>query len=100
MKLKWLIEMNKNHHTPLCITLVRRKPLMNIHDVGDETGVEMYSDFWDTMEITQDDDVFFPETNAIQRHPEIVQNNEEEIPFTNEDLIASTTRGHQDGPSL
>ncbi|KAL2464868.1 Uncharacterized protein Adt_40719 [Abeliophyllum distichum] len=37
--------------------------------------------------------------NATQRPPEIVQDNEEEFLFTNDDLIASVSRGHQAGPS-
>ncbi|KAL2513082.1 Uncharacterized protein Adt_18682 [Abeliophyllum distichum] len=56
-------------------------------------------DFWNTVEISRDDDVFFLETNATQRPPEIVQDNEEEFPFTNDDLIASFSCGHQTGPT-
>ncbi|KAL2468536.1 uncharacterized protein Fot_50112 [Forsythia ovata] len=42
MQLKWLIELNENHHTPLCVTLVRRQPPMNRHNTGDEAVDEMY----------------------------------------------------------
>ncbi|KAL2547657.1 uncharacterized protein Fot_09187 [Forsythia ovata] len=96
MQLKWLIELNKRHHTPLCVTLIRREQPMNrpnaANEADDEVRDELYhnrDDFWNTVEIARDDDVVFPETNATQRPPEIVQDNEEEFPFTNDDLIAS-----------
>ncbi|KAL2507389.1 uncharacterized protein Fot_31036 [Forsythia ovata] len=106
MQLKWLIELNKRHHTPLCVTLIRREQPMNrpnaANEADDEVRDELYhnrDDFWNTVEIARDDDVVFPETNATQRPPEIVQDNEEEFPFTNDDLIASVSRSNQAGPS-
>ncbi|KAL2471978.1 Uncharacterized protein Adt_40114 [Abeliophyllum distichum] len=102
MQLKWLIELNEKNHTPLCVTLVRRDQPVNRHDAKDEAGDEMYrngDNFWNTIEIAGDDDVVFPEMNATQRSHEIVQDNEEEFRFTNDDLIASVSRGHQAGPS-
>ncbi|KAL2510203.1 B3 DNA binding domain [Forsythia ovata] len=102
MQLKWLIELNKRHHTPLCVTLIRREQPMNrpnaANEADDEVRDELYhncDDFWNTVEIGRDDDVVFPETNATQRPPEIVQDNEEEFPFTNDDLIASVSRSNQ-----
>ncbi|KAL2552850.1 hypothetical protein Fot_06469 [Forsythia ovata] len=80
---------DKDHHTPLCVTLVRMESPVNEHDAGD--------DFWDTMEITRDDDVVILEINATQRPREIFQDNEEEFQFTNEDLVASPTRRHESG---
>ncbi|KAL2529504.1 hypothetical protein Fot_22105 [Forsythia ovata] len=102
MQLKWLIELSEKQHTPLCITLMRREPPMNRHDVGDEV-YRNRDDFWDTVKIARDD-VVFSEMNATQRHHEIVQDNDEEFRFTNKDLIASVTRrqesaGHQASPS-
>ncbi|KAL2472751.1 uncharacterized protein Fot_48487 [Forsythia ovata] len=106
MQLKWLIELNEKHHTLLCVTLVKREQPMNRHDTWDEAWDvakdEIYrngDDFWNTAELARDDDVVFSETNATQRPPEIVQDNEEKFPFTNDDLIASVLRGHQAGPS-
>ncbi|KAL2484797.1 Uncharacterized protein Adt_29553 [Abeliophyllum distichum] len=58
-----------------------------------------YSSMCNSVEIARDDDVVFSKTNATQRPPEIVQDNEEKVPFTNDDLIASISRGHQAGPS-
>ncbi|KAL2524604.1 Uncharacterized protein Adt_09658 [Abeliophyllum distichum] len=52
MQLKWLIELNEKHHTPLCVTLVMRDQLMNRHDAWDEARDEMYrngDDFWNTL---------------------------------------------------
>ncbi|KAL2510303.1 B3 DNA binding domain [Forsythia ovata] len=72
------------------------------NEADDEVRDELYhnrDDFWNTVEIARDDDVVFPETNATQRPPEIVQDNEEEFPFTNDDLIASVSRSNQAGPS-
>ncbi|KAL2550433.1 hypothetical protein Fot_11963 [Forsythia ovata] len=40
-------------------------------------------DFWETLEISREDDVDILETNATHRPPKIVQNNKDEIPFTN-----------------
>ncbi|KAL2467578.1 hypothetical protein Fot_51103 [Forsythia ovata] len=78
MQLKWLIELNKRHHTPLCVTLIRREQPMNrpnaANEADDEVRDELYhnrDDFWNTVEIARDDDVVFPETNATQRPPEI-----------------------------
>ncbi|KAL2546463.1 hypothetical protein Fot_15696 [Forsythia ovata] len=78
MQLKWLIELNKRHHTPLCVTLIRREQPMNrpnaANEADDEVRDELYhnrDDFWNTVEIARDDDVVFPETNTTQRPPEI-----------------------------
>ncbi|KAL2521593.1 uncharacterized protein Fot_25516 [Forsythia ovata] len=75
MQLKWLIELNKKHHTPLCITLVRREQPMNRHNVWDEAEDEMYhngDDFWNTVEIAQDDDIYVPGTFSRSHLPRSV----------------------------
>ncbi|KAL2537632.1 uncharacterized protein Fot_19023 [Forsythia ovata] len=41
MQLKWLIELNKIHHTPLCVTLVRREQPMNKPNAANEADDEV-----------------------------------------------------------
>lgn len=59
------------------------------------------SDFWDTFKVTRTDDVVILETVAtwhdltVTHKPPNVDQNNEEISFTNHDLIALSNRRHE-----
>ncbi|KAL2514973.1 uncharacterized protein Fot_28944 [Forsythia ovata] len=92
MELQWLINLNQKCNYLLCVTFVRKNIPKNEHKVvDDQRDVNEVNpnvdDFWDTTEIAREDDVDIPE-----RISKIVQDNEDEISFTNEDLVALSIR--------
>lgn len=102
--IKALISLNEARMTtPVCVTLVKKNVPESEHEDLDG-GDRNVNDFWNTVEIARENDVVIP-TTVIHHHgitvthriPSIVDDNENENEFTNEDLIALSGRRHGSG---
>jgi hypothetical protein len=105
-QIKHLIQLNQGRKTtPICVSLLKKNVIEGEHEVFDGED-RNENDFWDTVEIAREDDVVIPgavathhDVTVTRRIYEEVQDNEDERPFTNQDLIALSRQRHESGGS-
>ncbi|CAA2966270.1 Hypothetical predicted protein [Olea europaea subsp. europaea] len=105
VEMKVLIEMNQKRVISICLTLMKKNIPESEHEYFDRRDRNV-NEFWDTVEIVRDDVVAVPETVAshhdltvIHRIYSVVQDNERDNDFTNENFIALSRLRHESSGS-
>ncbi|XP_022893831.1 uncharacterized protein LOC111408289 [Olea europaea var. sylvestris] len=105
-QIKHLIQLNQvRKTTPICVSLLKKNVIEGEHEVFDGED-RNENDFWDALEIAREDHVVI--SGAVATHHNVtvtrriyeeVQDNEDERPFTNQDLIDLSRQRHESGRS-